>query len=53
MCLGVEAKLKHTIFRCNVEWTSLTMSIETSIVFDLAWACALDVRDGYSAFFFQ
>ena len=49
MCFGVKAKSQHTIFRCNVEFTSLTTSIESSIVFDLGLA----VRRGYTAFFFQ
>ena len=49
ICLGVKAKSHHATFRGNAECTSLTMTIETSTVFDLVLA----VRRGYSAFLFQ
>ena len=34
MCLSVKAKSQHTILRYNFECTSLTTSIDTSMMFD-------------------
>ena len=42
--LSVKVKSQHTTFRCNVQCTSLTTSIETCIVFDLPQNAVLTVN---------